>query len=64
MNRLRIPAIVVAAASLAAGAWFFWASFIEMPNVSVSDVRQGETLVLGIVRPQLCRLQVISGNFL
>jgi hypothetical protein len=47
MNRLRIPAIVVVAGFLAAGAWFLWVSFIKMPSVSVSDVRQGETLVLG-----------------
>ena len=47
MNRLCIPAIVVAAGSLATGTWFLWASFDKMSSVSVSDVRQGETLVLG-----------------
>jgi hypothetical protein len=47
MNRLRIPTIVVAVGSLAVGAWFLWVSFIKMPSVSISDVRQCETLVLG-----------------
>jgi hypothetical protein len=47
MKRLLTSSSFVVAAATVAIAWYVWSSFIMMPSVTVSDVHQRETLVLG-----------------